>query len=76
MEYENIIFEPFFRKVKYVHEKYKTLDYGLGLTLVDRIIRKHNGKVIMYNITDYSDINKNPIKKVCCEVTLPGSETY
>ncbi len=75
MEYENIVFEPFFRKIKYIHEEYKTLDYGLGLTLVDRIIRKHNGKVTLYNITDFSNISKNPVKKVCCEVTLPGSKT-
>ncbi len=71
LEYENIIFEPFFRKAKYLQEEYKTLDYGLGLTLVEKIIQKHNGRISLYNIEDYSDFSKNPETKVNCRVTLP-----
>lgn len=71
MEYENIVFEPFFRKIKYIQEEYNTLDYGLGLTLVERIVKKHNGRVLIHNITDYSDIAKNPLTKVNCQIELP-----
>lgn len=71
MEYENIVFEPFFRKVKYIQEEYNTLDYGLGLTLVDRIVRKHDGNVAIHNITDYSDFGRNPVTKVNCQFSLP-----
>ena len=71
MEYENIIFEPFFRKVKYLQDEYKTLDYGLGLTLVEKIVQKHNGKISLYNIQDYSDISRNPVTRVNCRVVLP-----
>jgi CheY-like chemotaxis protein len=71
MEYENLVFEPFFRKVKYIEDRYQTLDYGLGLTLSAKIVQRHNGKISIYNIQDYSDISKNPITKVNCRVTLP-----
>ncbi|MBN1531979.1 MAG: response regulator [Spirochaetes bacterium] len=71
MEYENIVFEPFFRKVKYIEDRYQTLDYGLGLTLSEKIIQRHNGRISIYNIQDYSDISKNPLTKVNCRITLP-----
>ena len=71
MEYENIVFEPFFRKVKYVQEEYNTLDYGLGLTLIDRVVKQHKGKVVINNITDHTDFGKDPVTKVNCQITLP-----
>ncbi|MBN2401763.1 MAG: response regulator [Spirochaetes bacterium] len=71
MEYENIVFEPFFRKIKYVQEQYKTMDYGLGLTFVERIVKKHNGRVLIHNIKDYSDYSKTSITKVRCQVMIP-----
>ena len=43
-EYANIIFEPFFRISNSVFEQYNTLDFGLGLTEVEKIIEKHDGK--------------------------------
>ncbi|MBN1500047.1 MAG: response regulator [Spirochaetes bacterium] len=75
VEYENIIFEPFFRKVKYIQENYKSLDYGLGLTLVEKIIERHGGKVSIYNIKDYSSLNENPAIKVNCKISLPLSDS-
>jgi len=71
MEYENIIFEPFFRITKDVHEKYKTLDFGLGLSMVEKIIQKHDGNISLFNITDYSDIDKGPAMKVNCNISIP-----
>ncbi|BDA78036.1 histidine kinase [Leptospira kobayashii] len=45
---ESLIFEPFFRMSKLVYERYPTLDFGLGLTYVDKVIRKHNGQIRSY----------------------------
>lgn len=69
--YENIIFEPFFRISKEVMDEYNTLDFGLGLTLVEKIVQRHNGKVSIFNITDYSDIKNTPVVKVNCSIILP-----
>ncbi len=69
-EYQNVVFEPFFRLVKSVFEDYGTLDYGLGLTLVDKIVRKHNGRVEIGNITDHSQIAKSPVQKVMVQIIL------
>ncbi|MDA3899148.1 MAG: response regulator [Spirochaetes bacterium] len=71
MEYENLVFEPFFRMVKFIQDSYDTLDYGLGLTYVERIIARFNGRVRLYNITDFSDFSSTSVTKVSCKITLP-----
>jgi YesN/AraC family two-component response regulator len=74
MEYEYIIFEPFFRLTKTVSDGFDTLDFGLGLTIVEKIILRHLGKVRIGNIQDYTDISKGPAVKVNCVITIPLSE--
>ncbi len=69
--YENIVFEPFFRMSKNVFEGYNTLDYGLGLTLVDKIVKKHNAKASISNIMDYSELSHEPETKVMATIYLP-----
>ena len=71
LECENIVFEPFFRMSKNTFEKYKTLDYGLGLNLAEKIVQKHGGKINLTNLNDYSDIGSNPVVKVHCRITIP-----
>ncbi len=71
MEYENIVFEPFFRLTKKVDDEYKTLNFGLGLTLVEKILSKHGGKVAISNINDYSDLKKGPAIKVDFSFSIP-----
>lgn len=71
-EYENIIFEPFFRMGRDVHEEYGSHDFGLGLTLVEKIVQKHNGKIFMHNITDHTDLKVGPQTKVICTLQLPA----
>lgn len=56
-EYSNIIFEPFFRISKLVFESFPTLDFGLGLTMVDKIFRKHNGKIRANNLLSYLNMD-------------------
>jgi K+-sensing histidine kinase KdpD len=53
--YSRVVFEPFFRICRTVQEEYKTLDFGLGLTLVEKVINKHNGKVAVENLKNYLD---------------------
>ena len=54
-EYSNIIFEPFFRISKLVFESFPTLDFGLGLTMVDKIFR--NGKIRVNNLLSYLNMD-------------------
>ena len=56
-EYSNIIFEPFFRISKLVFESFPTLDFGLGLTMVDKIFRKQNGKIRVNNLLSYLNMD-------------------
>ena len=70
-EYENLIFEPFFRMNKTIDEGYDTLEYGIGLTLCEKIIKKHNGQINIMNITDHSDLKQGSVTKVCCEIRMP-----
>jgi signal transduction histidine kinase len=68
--YENLVFEPFYRLTKTVNDGYNTLDYGLGLTLTEKIVTKHGGSITINNITDYSDIKAGPKTKVECSMTF------
>jgi signal transduction histidine kinase len=70
-EYEKIVFEPFYRLSKLVFEQYKTLDFGLGLTLIEKIAIKHGGEVLLKNILDHSDIKRDPQIKVSLAISLP-----
>ncbi|PKL40019.1 MAG: hypothetical protein CVV44_07320 [Spirochaetae bacterium HGW-Spirochaetae-1] len=71
IEYEKVIFEPFFRLSKLVFEQYRTLDFGLGLTLVEKIVTKHGGEVVARNILDHSDLKREPVVKVNLTISLP-----
>ncbi|MCX7999603.1 MAG: ATP-binding protein, partial [Leptospiraceae bacterium] len=53
--YSRVIFEPFFRICRTVQEDYKTLDFGLGLTLVEKIVNQHGGKIKVENLKNYLD---------------------
>lgn len=72
-EYEKLIFEPFFRLVKYVFEEYDTLDFGLGLTMVEKIVRKNHGRITLSSITDNANLDGSSSnkKKINFEVALP-----
>ncbi len=70
-EYENIVFEPFFRLSKSIQEQYKTLDFGLGLSVVEAVISKHGGKTSICNIIDHSNLSKGPASRVKFSITLP-----
>ncbi|MCB1179677.1 MAG: response regulator [Leptospiraceae bacterium] len=54
-DYQFIIFEPFFRISKNVYEGFESLDFGLGLTFVDKILAQHKGKISAKNLKNYVD---------------------
>ncbi len=70
-EYGKVIFEPFYRISKLVYERYNTLDFGIGLTFVEKIITRHGGEIFAENIVDYSDITKDSQIKVNLMISLP-----
>ncbi len=70
-EYGKVIFEPFYRISKLVYERYNTLDFGIGLTFVEKIITRHGGEIFAENIVDYSDIAKDSQIKVNLMISLP-----
>ncbi|HPS56696.1 MAG TPA: PAS domain S-box protein [Spirochaetota bacterium] len=70
-EYEKIIFEPFYRISRMVYEKYNSLDFGIGLTFVEKIITRHGGEIFAENVLDHSDIKKDPLVKVNIMISLP-----
>ena len=71
LPYENIVFEPFFRLTKFVYDDYKTLDFGLGLTKVESILKRFNGKVEIKNIIDHLNDKSKPTTKVICRLSIP-----
>ncbi|MCW7466758.1 hybrid sensor histidine kinase/response regulator [Leptospira levettii] len=71
IQYEHLIFEPFYRLSKNVFERYGTLDFGLGLSYVDTCIKKHDGKISIFNVKDHLDWNGNPKTKVAFQIALP-----
>jgi FixJ family two-component response regulator len=74
MGHENLVFEPFYRLTKTVSEGYNTLDYGLGLTLAEKIVTKYGGTIAIGNIADHSDIKAEPRVKVECTMTFPAGK--
>lgn len=73
--YENLVFEPFYRLSKTVQEEYGTLEYGLGLTLAERIAAKFGGRISIGNVTDYTDISAGAKTKVACSLSFDFAES-
>ncbi len=71
-DFQTLIFEPFFRIVRTVHEEYGTLDFGLGLTFVEKIIRNHGGKIRITNLKNFLENNNSNL--VSFTIELPYSK--
>ncbi len=70
-EYERVVFEPFFRLTRTVDERYGTLEFGLGLTMVDKVLHRHGAKPFMKNVRDFLEIGKADASRVNFEVEFP-----
>lgn len=72
-EYEKMVLEPFFRILP-PDESISELEkypIGLGLTVVDYVVKKHNGLFFIHDIIDHT--GKDTKKCVLAEVFLPIS---
>lgn len=70
-EYEKLVVEPFFRLLPpdesaALIEKF---GFGLGLAVVDNIVRKHNGVFLIHDVKDHT--GKEPKSCVLAEALLP-----
>lgn len=70
-EYERIVIEPFFRLAHTVDESYNSLDFGLGLTMVNKIIQKHDGSISLSNVRDHFSQESGGDIRVNVSMTLP-----
>jgi len=72
-EYEKLLFEPFFRLVKFVYEEYESLDFGLGLTMIEKIVRRNRGRIYISSITDKASTGSKSNIRINFEIQLPLS---
>lgn len=70
-EYRRLVFEPFFRLSRVVREEYRTLEYGLGLTLVDKIVQMHRGQIRCTAMQNFLSGDSNAAELVAFEIELP-----
>lgn len=70
IEYENLVFEPFFRISHSIFEQYRTLDIGIGLNLARNMVEKLGGEISVSNIMDHSHRDK-AVTMVDFQVRIP-----
>jgi DNA-binding response OmpR family regulator len=70
-DYRTVIFEPFFRLSRVVREQYGTLEFGLGLTLVEKVIQFHQGKIRCMSMEVFESGEDGPVDMVGFEIELP-----
>ncbi len=70
-DYEKLVMEPFFRLLPPDESaaKIEKFGFGLGLTVVDNIIRKHNGVFLIHDVKDHT--GKNVKSCVMAEALFP-----
>jgi CheY-like chemotaxis protein len=69
-KYQNVIFEPFFRISHYIYDAFPTLDCGLGLCFVEKLIRNHNGNIRFTNIKNNLENSNRQLADFCVELPL------
>lgn len=69
---EQLVKQPFYRLAGFVDESLEGEEYftGLGLTIVDFVIKKHGGIFSIHNVIDHS-IREKPIEVVLATISLP-----
>ncbi len=68
--FETIVFNPFYRLNNVVYDAFNTLDFGLGLTYVDKIIKKHNGKIKISRVMDHTSLHLEEEEKMKLNISV------
>ncbi|MCB1177877.1 MAG: hypothetical protein KDK36_09890, partial [Leptospiraceae bacterium] len=66
--FETLIFNPFIRINNYIDEYYNSLDFGLGLTMVEKVVKSHKGKI---KVTRLLESSENAEEKLMITVEIP-----
>ncbi len=69
-KFQNVIFEPFFRISYYIFDTFPTLDCGLGLCFVEKLIKNHNGNIRYTNLKNHLENSKKMLADFCIELPL------
>lgn len=71
-EYENVIFEPFYRLNRNNDERYfeEELGFGIGLSVIHNSLSQLGSQLLLYEVVDHSG-NIGPEKKVVAEMKIP-----
>ncbi|MBP9888476.1 MAG: sensor histidine kinase [Leptospiraceae bacterium] len=74
-EFENEIFEPFFRINKIYDERFflEELGFGIGLSVIQKGITSLDGNVFVYEVNDHVT-SLEPEKKIVSELILRHAE--
>ncbi|TGK03392.1 response regulator [Leptospira selangorensis] len=69
---ELLVKQPFYRLAGFVDENLEEEEYftGLGLTIVDFVIKKHGGIFSIHNVIDHT-LGEKPVEVVLATVSLP-----
>jgi CheY-like chemotaxis protein len=72
LDYETIIFEPFYRIDHSLNSEYLTNELGLGLSFVRNVVKQHQGKIQLHNTLDHAFTSSDqPVTVVHTNVVLP-----
>ncbi|MCB1188917.1 MAG: response regulator [Leptospiraceae bacterium] len=71
-EYENAIFEPFYRLNRIHDERFfeEELGFGIGLTVIHNSLNQLGSQIHLYEVLDHSSSSK-PERKVVAEIKIP-----
>jgi DNA-binding response OmpR family regulator len=67
----NLIFEPFYRINNHIDERFSSLDFGLGMTMVEIIAERYKGKVSVAKLVDHTFMTKQIEEKLEISFQLP-----
>ncbi|TGN10372.1 hybrid sensor histidine kinase/response regulator [Leptospira ilyithenensis] len=71
-KHEQLVFEPFYRISSVVDDnyaKYEQFRFGLGLSLIRKIMEQHNANIEIYTIEN--NIRENKASEVCLTLRFP-----
>jgi FixJ family two-component response regulator len=69
-DYQALVFEPFIRISKITQDNYRSLDLGLGLSMVEKVVNKHHGKIRAFNLKNFLERKNTILVSLTLEIPL------